>query len=282
MTTSIDTENILEIIDKHHGNLGSIIAILEDVQDSYNYLPKDALHFVAEQTGRPLVDLYGIATFYRSFSLEPRGEHLASVCTGTACHVRGSSDVLKAFQDTLEIAPGQTTKDLSFTLTTVNCLGACALGPVAVIDGEYLRNVKERRVPQMICDCRHGTMAKKTPDPEEALYLRAACPRCNNSLMTSDHQLDGYPMIHLTASYGRQKGLIRLSVIWGDDRYESEHQTPKGKAVDFFCPHCGAELQSPKLCPKCDAPTVTLPNENGGVITLCSRHGCKEHLFDLG
>lgn len=281
MSTSTDTRNIQKLIDKHEGNLGSVIAILEEIQDSYKYLPKDALHFVAERTGRSLVDLYSIATFYRSFSLEPQGEHLVSVCNGTACHVRGASDILKAFQDALGVAPGRTTDDQSFTLATVNCLGACALGPVAVLDGEYCRNVKEGHVPGMIRDCRQGGISGQTFDPEEALYLDALCPLCGHGLMTSEHKLDGHPMIHLTASHERKVGWMRLSGIWGDHRVQSEYPIAKGEVVDLFCPQCRAGLRSTDLCPECDAPTVTLLNEKGGTITFCSRQGCSEHLFDL-
>jgi len=137
MGTSIHPGAIVKLIDKHRGNSGSTIAILEDIQASFNYLPREALEIVAEQTDCSLVDLYAIATFYSYFSLEPRGDHLVSVCTGTACHVRGAPDILEEFEGSLGVAAGATTGDRAFTLTTVNCLGACALGPVMVVNEEY-------------------------------------------------------------------------------------------------------------------------------------------------
>jgi NADH-quinone oxidoreductase subunit E len=278
--TSLDPGAILEIIDKRNGAQGSIIAILEDIQASYNYLPREALQIVAKRTGHSLVDLYGVATFYTSFSLEPRGEHLVSVCLGTACHVRGAPQILEAFEDNLRVAAGETTEDRSFTLTTVNCLGACALGPVAVMDGEYCRNVKKSQVPSMVRACRCGSLTNHS-DPEEALGLHAVCPRCNRSLMVPDHTLDGHPMIHVTASFGRKHGWIRLSSILDDHRIQSEHEIPDNTLVDFFCPRCHAELRSPKLCPLCDAPMIPLLNRKGGMITLCSRRGCQEQTLDL-
>lgn len=281
MTDRVDLGAILELIEKHQGNRGSIIAILEDIQATYNYLPRDALQIVAKRTGHPLVELYGVATFHSAFSLEPRGQHLASVCVGTACHVRGASSVLHEFEDLLGIKSGQTKDDRSFTLTTVNCLGACALGPVATMDGEYCRNVKKSSVRGMIYNCRSGDLTNGIGDPEEALYLHAVCPRCNRSLMTPDHQLDGRPMIHVTVSFGSKHGWMRLSSLLDDHRIQSQHEIPDNTLVDFFCPRCHAELHSPKQCPACDAPTVPLLNRKGGMFILCSRRGCKENWLEL-
>lgn len=281
MTDTLDPGAILQLIDKHQGSRGAIIAILEDIQASYNYLPRDALQIVAKRTGHPLVELYGVATFYTSFSLEPRGEHLASVCVGTACHVRGAPSILEEFENSLAINPGETTSDRSFTLTTVSCLGACALGPVAVMDGEYCRNVKKSAVPAMIGNCRNGDLANGTEDPEEALYLHAVCPRCNRSLMMPDRQLDGHPMIHVTVAFGDKHGWMRLSSVLDDHRIQTQHEIPDNTLVNFFCPRCHAELHSPNLCPECDAPTVPLLNRKGGMFTLCSRRGCKEHSLEL-
>jgi NADH-quinone oxidoreductase subunit E len=281
MATSINRANVLNLIAKHQGKRGAIIAILEDIQASYNYLPRDTLQIVADETGHSLVDLFGIATFYTSFSLEPRGEHLASVCMGTACHVRGAPGILKEFEDALGAKPGETTEDRSFTLSTVNCMGACALGPVAVIDGWYLRNARETDVPAVIAGYRDGNGAEDDADPDEILHLHALCPHCNRSLLDLDHQLDGYPMIDVTVSFGRKHGWMRLSSVWGDHRIESEYEIPEDTLANFFCPRCHAELRSPRLCPTCDAPTIPLLNKRGGIIKLCSRLGCKEHMFDL-
>ena len=141
---------ILGILDKHEGDQGGLISILEEIQAKYSYLPEEALKAVAEATGRSLVDIYGVATFYKSFSLKPRGKHLCSVCMGTACHVRGAPTVAQEFERQLGVTAGETTPDKEFTWETVNCLGACALGPVAVVDGHYFSNVKSKRVRPII------------------------------------------------------------------------------------------------------------------------------------
>ena len=137
------TENIL----KKHGYAGSrIIQVLTDIQAEYNYLPRENLEYVSQQLKVPLSKVYGIATFYAAFSLMPRGEHLVTVCTGTACFIRGVSDVLKRIEDRLGIKAGFTTGDNMFTLETVNCLGACALAPIVVVDGEYYGQTTVQKV----------------------------------------------------------------------------------------------------------------------------------------
>ena len=128
------TENILR---KHEYKGSAIIPILTDIQAEHNYLPRENLVFVSQQLKVPLSKIFSIATFYAAFSLNPRGEHLITVCSGTACFVRGVSDVLKRIEDRLGIKAGFTTPDNMFTLETVNCLGACALAPIVVVDGEY-------------------------------------------------------------------------------------------------------------------------------------------------
>ena len=115
----------------------SLMAVLEEIQARYRYLPKDALILVSERLGVPLSQAYSVATFYNAFSLEPKGKHVLNVCLGTACIVRGSKRVLDRVSDGLGIQPGETTEDGEFTLETVNCLGACALGPIVVVDGHH-------------------------------------------------------------------------------------------------------------------------------------------------
>ena len=111
--------------------------LLQDVQSHYGYLPQEVLKAVSRRIDVPLARLYTLATFYRSFSLTPRGKHEVCVCTGTACHVRGAKTILEHLQRSLGVKSGETTPDGEFTLVSVNCLGACALGPVMVVDGEY-------------------------------------------------------------------------------------------------------------------------------------------------
>ena len=130
----METVNIKKILDKHKKVQGNLISILEDIQSTYNYLPEQALRQVAIKTGRSLSDIYGVATFYRAFSLKPRGKHLLSSCLGTACHVRGAINISQRIEKELGIKPGETTTDRQFSFETVNCIGACALGPVVVIN----------------------------------------------------------------------------------------------------------------------------------------------------
>jgi NADH:ubiquinone oxidoreductase subunit E/NAD-dependent dihydropyrimidine dehydrogenase PreA subunit len=125
------------LIDRHSPQRASLIMILQDVNAAFNYLPEPALLRIAERLALPYAEVYGTASFYKAFSLEPRGEHLVQVCLGTACHVRGAQRILEEFERILSVKNGMTTEDRLFTLESVNCLGACALGPIVVVDGEY-------------------------------------------------------------------------------------------------------------------------------------------------
>lgn len=138
------------ILDRHDEAPSAIIAIMQDIQDEVNYLPESVLRRVAERLQIPVAKVFQLATFYRAFSLEPRGRHLISVCTGTACHVRGAVRVVDALEREIGIGAGETDEQLEFTLETVNCLGACALGPVVVIDGEYHGQMTGARAVRMI------------------------------------------------------------------------------------------------------------------------------------
>lgn len=142
----VDIEKIQSSIDKHRGEKKGLIAILQDIQAEYNYLPQKSLRYLASTLGVPLSDVVAVATFYRAFSLAPRGKHTCTVCLGTACHVRGGPKILDEFERQLKIQPGQTTKDGQFTLETVACLGCCAIGPVVVIDKDYHAHTSVRNV----------------------------------------------------------------------------------------------------------------------------------------
>jgi len=152
-----DYEKVKAIVDRYGGKHDSVIAILQDVQSEYHYLPEHALRAVAVQLGLPLIQICGVATFFKAFSLKPRGEHTVTVCLGTACHVRGAPAVLDEVKRQLGIEPGNTTDDMRFTLETVNCLGACALGPILVVDGEYQGQMSSRKVKKTL------SKYKKTP-----------------------------------------------------------------------------------------------------------------------
>lgn len=143
---NIETQKVKSLIEKHNNEKKALIAILQDVQDEFNYLPSESLRLVSETLGIPLIDIMSVATFYRSFSLEPRGKHLITVCLGTACHVRGGPKILEEFERKLDINAGQTTKDRQFSLETVACLGCCAIGPVVVIDDNYHAQTTIRKV----------------------------------------------------------------------------------------------------------------------------------------
>ncbi|MEW6187193.1 MAG: NAD(P)H-dependent oxidoreductase subunit E [Thermodesulfobacteriota bacterium] len=132
----MNLERIDQIIDKHHGEASSLIQVLLDVQAENHWLPQEALERVAERLQVPKTRIRHIATFYKAFSLTPKGRHEIHVCMGTACHVRGAGRVLSAVQDQIGIHPGETDLDLKFSLETVNCLGCCALGPVVEINGQ--------------------------------------------------------------------------------------------------------------------------------------------------
>ena len=114
----------------------NLIMILQEIQRKYNYLPQASLIYLAEKIGIPISTIFGVGTFYSTFSLEPRGKHIISVCLGTACHVRGAERVRERIQETLNIENGQTTEDMLFTLESVRCLGCCSLGPVVRVDDD--------------------------------------------------------------------------------------------------------------------------------------------------
>jgi NADH-quinone oxidoreductase subunit E len=145
-------EQVESILDSHQGDKGMLVAILQDIQAEYNYLPREALEEVSKSLCVPLSQVYSVATFFKALSLEPRGRHLINVCLGTACHVRGAVRVLEAMERELAIGSGETTKDLRFTLETVNCVGACALGPVLIVDGEYRGQMKAEKVKGVLAD----------------------------------------------------------------------------------------------------------------------------------
>jgi NADH-quinone oxidoreductase subunit E len=133
----IDLGKVDDIIREYGGDKSWLVMVLQDVQQAYNYLPREALARVAERLGLSSSHVFRVATFYSSFSLEARGRHIVHVCDGTACHLRGSMSLLDVISNELGIAPGQTTSDRVFTLETVACLGACALAPAMMVDAKH-------------------------------------------------------------------------------------------------------------------------------------------------
>ncbi len=136
MEALIDHLKVDRIIDQHHGEASSLIQVLLDLQTENHWLPKEALDRVSERLEVPLARIQHIATFYKAFSLVPKGRHQIHVCMGTACHVRGAARILHTVEELTDIKAGETDMDLKFSLETVNCLGCCALGPVIEIDGK--------------------------------------------------------------------------------------------------------------------------------------------------
>jgi len=270
-----------EITERVRATGDGLISVLEEIQLRYGYLPEKALRAVAETAGQSLVDVYGVATFYRSFSLEPRGEHLISACLGTACHVRGAPMVVEEFERQLGVSRGETTADKEFTLETVNCLGACALGPVVVIDGRYFSKVRRSRVRQLLDDALAGFGEIDIRKDPRVFPVEVGCPRCNHSLMDESASIDGHPSIRVTVSFDRRHGWLRLSSLYGSDGMLAEHDIPEGTVVGFFCPHCHAALAGSGECPMCRAPMVAMVVRGGGMVQVCSRRGCKNHMLDL-
>jgi NADH-quinone oxidoreductase subunit E len=146
----MDNEKIDQIIDKYQSDASSLIQILLEIQRENRWLPKEALEMISKKLGVPLNRIQHIVTFYKVFSLMPKGRHEIHVCTGTACHVRGAPRILDSVQDLVGITPGETDLDLKFSLETVNCVGCCALGPVIVMDGEYHGQMNLRKVTALL------------------------------------------------------------------------------------------------------------------------------------
>jgi len=172
---------------------------------------------------------------------------------------------------------GDTTEDRQFSLGSVNCLGACALGPVVVIDGHYFSRVKETRVRHLLEEAREGFSNVEKEKDKRVFPLEVSCPRCNHSLMDRTVTIDNYPSIRVVVAFDEEHGWLRLSSLYGSHNIESEHEVPPGKVVDFFCPHCHAELVDTSDCPTCSAPMVPMIVHGGGTVGICSRRGCRSH-----
>jgi NADH-quinone oxidoreductase subunit E len=272
----VNKEELSRIIDKYDGERGGLISMLEEIQILYGYLPEAALRRVAEKTEQSLVDIYGVATFYKAFSLKPKGKHKISVCLGTACHIRGAVKVSEEFERQVGIGANETTQDGEFSLETVNCLGACALGPIAVADGRYFSNVSPEKVKAIL----KQTIAGIETD-ERIFPIEAGCLACGKSLMDESHPIDGRASIKVMVSFDDLQSRLWLSSLYGSYSSESEHEIPSQTIVDFSCPHCRDRLTDSSPCSVCEAPLVKMKVPGGGMVYICSRKGCKNHLLDL-
>ncbi len=143
-------EKYNKIIDKWNSDPDYVIEMMQDIQDEFKYIPREALELITKKTTKPLARLYHIATFYKSFSLEPRGQHIIQVCRGTACHVKGAAKILDAFERELNVKTGETSTDGMFTLEGVRCLGCCSLAPVITIDEDLYGEFKTADIPKLI------------------------------------------------------------------------------------------------------------------------------------
>ncbi len=274
------TETIL--IERTTEDRDGLISRMERIQGTYGYLPQEKLKMLAEETGRSMVDIYAVATFYRAFSLMPRGKHLISICLGTACHVQGGPLIAQAFEGELGIKGGMTTEDREFSLETVNCLGACALGPVVVVDGHYFSKVRTSQVRDIIERSRKGLDLIEIETDQRIFSVEVSCARCNHSLMDPRHIIDGYPSISVTVSFGNKHGWLALSSLYGSYKVTSEYEIPIDEIVHMFCPHCHAELIGAGKCSDCGAPMVPMIIRGGGVAQICARRGCQGHMLDPG
>jgi NADH-quinone oxidoreductase subunit E len=279
--TKIDIREINRIIDQHIRHAGALITILQSVQEKYSYLPRAALEQVSKRLQVPTSRVFHVATFYKAFSLNPKGKHLSTVCLGTACHVRGAKKIASEFERQLNIKAGETTEDKEFTLETVNCVGACALGPVVVVDEKYFPHSTKENVKEIIAKYRGGLDKEDFKSDKRIFPVEVCCPFCNHSLMDQSHPVDGMASIRVMISFGSKQGWLRLSSYFGSYNVQSQQKVPMRTVVKFSCPHCRKELIGTSSCVECDAPMVPMMVRGGGSLQVCSRRGCKGHMLDL-
>ena len=146
----MDNQQVFPMLEGRRSQPHQLIEVLQDVQETFGYIPEEAMKIISDELGVPLIDVYSVASFYKAFSLKPRGKNVITVCTGTACHVRGSKMVLNQAKGQLGIAPGEMTEDGIFTIEQVNCLGACALGPVVTENGSCHHHMNPGKLRKLI------------------------------------------------------------------------------------------------------------------------------------
>lgn len=157
---------ISEIVNRYGAKPQALIMVLQDIQKHYRYLPMDALKTVARKMNLPIAQIYGVATFYKAFSLEPKGKHHICVCTGTACHVRQAPVIVDNLERMLNIKSGETTPDKEISFETVNCLGACALGPLITVDDVYYGNMDVAKLGKLVNGLKGIKQSKGEEDEE--------------------------------------------------------------------------------------------------------------------
>ena len=147
---AVDREKINDILLSYPADQHYSLAIMQDLQHKYNYIPREGMEQLSEYLGCPLSSLYSMATFYKALSLKPKGRHIIKLCDGTACHIRGSMTLVEGVTRVLGISDGETTEDGLFSLELVNCLGSCALAPVMVVDDTYYGKMTMEKLPGII------------------------------------------------------------------------------------------------------------------------------------
>lgn len=277
----MEDQVIEEVVARHRGSLGGMLSILSEVQAKYGYLPQDALRRVAAATGDSLADIYSVVTFYKAFSLKPRGEHLVSVCLGTACHVRGAPKIAEEFSRQLGIAPGETTPDRSFSLETVNCLGACALGPTVVVDHHYFSHVTTAKVPHILEQARSGFEPSDAGTDERMFPISAGCPHCGHALMDDGHTINGHASIKVAASFAEEARILYLSAFYGSADAAYDGEIPDGALTVLSCPYCGRLLSCRSDCPECAGTMAMMTAGKYAALYICERCGCPGHRLDL-
>jgi NADH-quinone oxidoreductase subunit E len=154
--SSIDLKESYEILNKYSPEKRFTLAILQDVQKQYGFVPRETMNLIAEYSNQPVSEIYSMATFYKALSLKAKGKYIIKVCNGTACHIRGSNALMDEVAEVLDITPGETTSDGLFSIEIVNCLGACALAPVMVIDDKYYGGMTKEKVKSVIEEYRRA------------------------------------------------------------------------------------------------------------------------------
>jgi NADH:ubiquinone oxidoreductase subunit E len=278
----MDDQIIESIVAEHNGSSGGMLSILSEIQSKYGYLSQSALRQVAATTGESLTDIYAVVTFYKAFTLKPRGRHHVSVCLGTACHVRGAPKIAEEFSRQLAIQPGETTPDKEFSLETVNCLGACALGPTVVADGRYFRHVTTAKIQRIIEQARAGFKDSGQGADDRIFPVVASCPLCGRTLMDAGSGGDGHPFIKIAVSRAGKENVVRLSALYGSPKAECDGDIPDGALTALSCPHCSREFPRLSDCPECGAKMAMMAVGERAALHVCARRGCPGHRLDIG
>jgi (2Fe-2S) ferredoxin len=188
---------------------------------------------------------------------------------------------VEEFKRQLDVSPGETTADGAFTLETVNCLGACALGPIVVGGDQYFSRVEPLKVKRILKKIQSESQAPDIKSDPRFFPIAVRCGLCNKSLMDPEHPIDGHPSVQLTTTYGGRKGTVRFSSLYGSSAVNSDLDIPTDAATDFSCPHCGEALKGEASCPECGSSMALMLVEGGGLVRICTSRSCRGYTLDL-